>query len=320
MLWMVLVFAVAFIVTFLATPRLIRKLTEAGIVGRDMHKEGEVKVPEMGGIAIIFGISAGIFASIPFLDFNLVYLFAAFLTVLMAALVGICDDLFGLKFRTKSILPVFTAVPLMVVQAGVHMMNVPFVGVVDFGLIYPIIVIPIAITIVANASNMLAGYNGLEAGMGAIACAFMALAGFLLGETAVVILMLSTLGACLAFLKFNVFPARIFVGDVGTFVIGVSIGAAAIIGNMEIIGAIVIAPYIINGIITVADILRKKRIQRFSTVKDGVLVPPKKEYTQTLYFIMQRAFRLTEKKMSYSMWMLGMISGVIAIGVLLLHI
>lgn len=314
------VLVASFLVTIIITPRFIEKLRKAGIVGQDVHKEKKVQVPEMGGLTILFGVSAGMFISIPFVSADLVYLFAAFLTVLLAGVMGVCDDLFGIRFRTKSLLPLFAAVPLMVVQAGVHTMNIPFWGAVNFGVLYPLVLIPVAITVVANSSNMLAGYNGLEAGMGAIACFFMGLAGLILGKIEVAILTFSMFGACLAFLKYNRYPSRVFIGDVGTFSIGAGIAAAAIIGNMEIIGIVVIAPYILNGLITSLEIVRRKPVQRFSKVKQGILVPPGPRYTQTLYFMMQRAFRLTEKKMAVSMWLLGLMSGVAALAVLLLQI
>lgn len=315
-MWLILVFVVSFLVTFFLTPVLIRKLRAAGMVGVDVHKERKTRVAEMGGLAIIFGLSTGVFVSIPFFSNGFIYLFAAFLVILITALIGICDDIFGVKQRVKAILPVFASIPLVVTQAGVHTMTIPFVGNVNFGLLYPLVLIPLGVTGAANAFNMLAGYNGLESGLAAIACFFLGVVGILLGRLEVSILMFAMSGACLGFLKYNYFPAKVFPGDVGTFTMGTAIAAAVIIGNMETIGIIVLGPHVINGLITVFDLLRGKPIEKFSKVRGGVLVPPSTKYVYNLYYLLEKVFRLTEKKLVWVLWVLGFIFGLLGLGFL----
>jgi len=301
------VFAVSLIVTFIITPIFIRKLKKAGIVGTDIHKKDKPKIPEMGGLAILFGFSAGVLFSILFVATDLVQIFAVLISILLLGIIGVCDDIFGIRQRTKIILPVFAAIPLMVIQAGVHSMSLPFIGRIEFGILYPLLLIPLGITVVSNSFNMLAGYNGMEVGSGVIACGAIGLIAFMLGNSAVAILMFSMSGACLAFLYFNRYPARIFPGDVGTFSIGAAFAGAVIIGNMEGIGAIIILPHIINGLMTIIDIIRGKPIKKFSEVKDGVLVPPKTQHVNTLYFFLERRFKLTEKGIVHLVWLLTLI-------------
>lgn len=311
-----IVFLVALFVTYIVTPIFIKKLTRAGITGTDIHKPNKPKIPEMGGLAILFGFSAGVLFSIVFISSDLVGISAVLISVLLLGLIGVCDDLFGIRQKTKIILPVFAAIPLMVIQAGVHTMTIPFIGIVNFGIIYPLFLIPLGITVVSNSFNMLAGYNGMEVGSGFIACALIAIIGIITGNSTVAILMFSMSGACLAFLKYNKYPSRIFPGDVGTFSIGAAFAGAVIIGNMEGIAAIIILPHIINGFITIMEILRGKTIQKFSEVKNGILVPPKKDNLNTLYFLLERRFRLTEKKLVYMIWLLTLIFGLIAFAIL----
>lgn len=71
----------------------------------------------------------------------------------------------------------------------------------------------------ANAVNMLAGFNGLEAGMGLVAVGSLAVIAYLIGETTAFILSIIMLGALLATLYFNWFPAKVLIGDVGTLTI-----------------------------------------------------------------------------------------------------
>ena len=60
------------------------------------------------------------------------------------------------------------AMPLVVVNAGHVIIELPLLGELNFGLLYPLVIIPIAVIGAANGYNMLAGYNGLEAGLGVI--------------------------------------------------------------------------------------------------------------------------------------------------------
>jgi len=313
MLWISLVFVVSFLLTFLITPVFIRKLKAAGIQGKDIHKKDMPKVPEMGGLAILFGFSAGLFISIPFLWNDLIFLFAAFLTILVTGIIGICDDIFGIRQKIKVFLPLFASIPLVAVQAGVHSMYIPFIGSVNFGLIYPLLFVPIAITVVSNGFNMMAGYNGLETGLGFIACVFLGIGGLITGRIQVSFLMFAMAGACLAFLMYNKYPAKVFPGDVGTFVIGAAIASAVIIGNLEMIGLIIILPLLINGLITIFDIGRGRPIQKFATLNnDGTLKPPEGRYVNALYFIAERHFKLDEKRVVWLFWSIGIIFGLIS--------
>ena len=192
-------------------------------------------------------------------------------------------------------------------------MIVPFVGLVDFGILYTLIFIPLGITVLANASNMLAGYNGLEAGLGFITCAFIGIAGVIAGRPLVYIIMFAMAAACLGFLKFNRLPSRIFPGDVGTFIIGSAIASAVIVGNMEFVGVVASMPYIINGAITGFGVARRKPIQKFSRIENGILVPPARSHVSALYFELERAFRLSEKRLVYLIWLIGAVFGALSL-------
>jgi len=318
MYWTVLVFLASLISTIVVTPIFIRRLKEAGVMGKDIHKQDGTQVAEMGGLAVVFGFSVGAFIAIPFMNGDLVSLFAAILAIMLTGLIGICDDLFGIRQKFKAWLPIFASIPLIAVQAGDHTMIVPFVGLVDFGVIYPLLFIPVGVTVLANASNMLAGYNGLEAGLGFIACSFIGIAGLIAGRPLVYVIMFAMAAACLGFLKYNKFPSRIFPGDVGTFTIGAAIASAVIIGNMEFVGVVASMPYIINGLITSFSVLRRKPIEKFSKVENGVLVPPGRQYVSTLYFELERLFRLTEKKLVYVIWAIGTVFGLLSLAVFMM--
>ena len=130
MLGLVAILAASFVFTHLTTPWLISRLEKAGIVGRDMNKPGKKMVPEMGGLAIIGGFVVGVLLAIALTTFhlievemNLTHVLACLSTILVMTLIGVIDDLFIMHQRVKALLPVFAALPLVAVKAGVTSMD-----------------------------------------------------------------------------------------------------------------------------------------------------------------------------------------------------
>ncbi|MCK4327436.1 MAG: hypothetical protein KAW41_03065 [Candidatus Diapherotrites archaeon] len=272
-------FITAFLATYLATPKLIKKAHKYGFVGRDMHKKGKPKVAEMGGLSIVFGFCLGAFLFAATSMFSggadLVPLFAAVCSVLLICIVGIVDDLFRIRWRTKIFLPLIAAVPLMAVRAGSTIVTLPAVGAVDLGAVYILLLIPLGVTGAANAVNMVGGYNGMEAGLGSLIIFSLLLVALNTGSATAAILLVSMLGALLAFLKYNRHPSKVFPGDTGTLQIGALIASAVIIGNMEKAGFMMFALYFINLVLMLARMATGTKKKKFSGMaKDGRLTAP----------------------------------------------
>ena len=256
LLYVVLVFVISYTVTFFSFPIIIPRLKEAGIVGKNMNSKEQEKVPEMGGLVIAIGFGAGIIMAIAlrafydvFLTVDLTSILAALATILIVMLIGIFDDLVSVSQGVKAFMPVFAALPLMAIKEGQYLMKIPLYGIINFGVYYSLILVPLGITGAANAVNMLAGFNGLEAGMGLVAVGSLAIIAYLLGEVTAFIILIAALGALLATLYYNWYPAKILIGDVGTLSIGAIIASAIIIGNFEMAGIIIIIPYVVDFII-----------------------------------------------------------------------
>jgi UDP-N-acetylglucosamine--dolichyl-phosphate N-acetylglucosaminephosphotransferase len=135
--------------------------------------------------------------------------------------------------------------------------------------VYILLLIPLAIAVCSNLTNMLAGFNGLEAGMGAVIFTTLAALAVSHGSIEMSILTISMLGALLAFLYFNKFPARMFPGDVGTLTIGVAIAVSVIIGNIESAGMILMVPYVLDFFVKAVN----KFPHTHQDIKDGKLYP-----------------------------------------------
>ncbi len=290
------VFLCAFAATFISMPILIRKLKAAGMVGKDMNKPGKPEAVEMGGLGVLVGLLAALLLAIGLqtfgnLEFNLINVLAALVTMLIIALIGIFDDLFEIPQALKAFLPLLAATPLVAVMAaGSTAMHLPFIGIVDFGIWYVVLLIPLAIAVCSNLTNMLAGFNGLESGMGIIMFATMAFVAMMNGSIELALISIAMLGSLLAFINFNWSPARAFMGDIGTLSIGTALATSVIIGNLESAGAILVIPFVIDFFIKAANGFPKT----FGELRGRKLYPPGGKVKGLVHLVMKLANGITE--------------------------
>jgi UDP-N-acetylglucosamine--dolichyl-phosphate N-acetylglucosaminephosphotransferase len=313
---LVIILLISFLASFVLFPAMIIRLKKAGIVGKNMHSAIQEEVPEMGGLVIVVGFGAGIFTVIAVKTFfnifpsvDLISILVALSTILIVVLIGIFDDLVSMPQQIKAFMPLFAALPLIVIKEGSTFVRVPFWGNVNFGLLYTLVIIPLEVTIAANAVNMLAGFNGLEVGMGIIAMGSLAIIAYLLGKITVLVILLAALGALLATLYYNWYPAKILVGDVGTLSIGAIIAAAVIMGNFEIAGAILLIPYIIDFLIKAKNHFPYS----FGEYKDGKLYCPEGGPVGLGQLIMKACGGISERNLVLVLIGIEAVLGVVAI-------
>ena len=268
---------VSFFCTYLILPYWIKKTKLKGLVGRDMHKKDKKEVTEGGGIVILFGASLGIllYVSINTFVFKstgvLTYIFALLCVLFISSFVGIVDDLLGwkkgLNKKIRILIVLFSAVPLMVINAGESTM----MG-ISFGLLYPLLIIPIGILGATTTFNFLAGYNGLEAGQGIIILSALALVTWLTGNSWLSVIALCMVASLIAFYIFNKYPAKVFPGDIMTYSVGALIAVIAILGNIEKIAIFFFIPYIIETGLKLRGRLKKESFAKVN--EDGSLEMP----------------------------------------------
>ena len=313
-----LIFLVSFTVSFAGFPIIIPRLKRTGIVGKNMNSESKEEIPEMGGLMIAAGFGAGIVFAIflrtffdLFLSVGLTSILAVLSTVLIVVIIGVFDDLISMKQWIKAPIPVFAALPLMALKEGYSMMRIPFIGLIEFGIFYPLILVPLGITGAANAVNMLAGFNGLEVGMGVVAIGSLSIIAYLIGETTSLIILIAILGALVATLYYNWYPAKILVGDVGTLSIGAVIACAVIVGNYETAGAIIIIPYLIDFLIKAKNHFPGKNW--WGVHKDGKLYCPESGPVGLCQLIMKLCGGISERNLVLVLIAIEAVFGVIAI-------
>jgi UDP-N-acetylglucosamine--dolichyl-phosphate N-acetylglucosaminephosphotransferase len=156
---------------------------------------------------------------------------------------------------------------------------------------------------------MLAGFNGLEVGMGIVAMGCLAIIAYLIGKITVLVILLAALGALLAALYYNWYPAKVLVGDVGTLSIGAIIGAIVIMGNFEIAGAILLIPYLIDFLIKAKNHFPYS----FGVYKEGKLYCPDNSPVGLGQLIMKVSGGISERNLVLVLMGIEVVFGVIAI-------
>lgn len=263
------------------TPYWIKRAKKAGLAGRDINKHEKPLTAESGGITVVAGFLISILFYVGIKTFyfktttNLIEIFALLSTVLIITIIGLIDDILGWKIGLrqwqKPLICLLAAIPLMVINIGTTTIDLPFLGVFDLGLIYPLILVPIAISGASNGFNMIAGYNGLETGMGIIILGTLGILVYSTGMTWLALIAFCMVAALFAFLIFNRYPAKVFPGNIMTYAVGSLIAIIAIIGNMERAALILFIPYFIELILKARGVFQKESFAKPN--KDNSLEP-----------------------------------------------
>jgi UDP-N-acetylglucosamine--dolichyl-phosphate N-acetylglucosaminephosphotransferase len=277
-----LAFPISFIVTYVLTQRWIRVAKRANIIGKDLNKVGTPPVAEMGGVPLVAGVLSGFLYYIALNTFVLhqmsynALVLGGLTTALIIFIIGLLDDMLGWKIGLsqwqKPLLTIPAAIPLMVLDVGHTGVALPFVGYVDLGLLYSLVLVPIAIVVAANAFNMLAGYNGLECGMGIVMFSAITIVSYITGSTWVAVLGGVMVACLVSFIIFNWNPAKIFPGNAFTYIVGALVAVLVIYGNIEKLALVLFIPYYLDFLLP----LRKRmKVEAFAKVNpDGSLDLP----------------------------------------------
>lgn len=300
---------IAFVTSVLITRKLITILKKQKIVNQDLNKRDKPLIPEMGGIGVIFAFFLGLnFFLVLNTDMDVPYLEITLFTIMGVAFVGIMDDLLDLHQLTKSILPFIIAIPLGIGLSNNISITLPTLGGVDLGW-WPILLVPLGITAIANLTNILEGFNGLGSGLGIIVTSSLIIISFITGKRDGLYLLIPLLGALLGFFYFNKYPSKIFPGDTLTFFQGATIGCAAIIGNLKTIAAILYLPMLVELILKARGGFPAKN---HGIIKDdGTLTYEGKVFS--LSHLLMKNLKITEKQMVAILWMVEAILCVVMI-------
>ena len=302
-----------FAVSFGLARFLAAKFKEMGITGVDVHKRERPVTAEMGGLATLLGVGVGA-AVIYALDQQIPFVFlAGVITVLLVGVIGVLDDLVTLRQRYKPFLVAAVSTPLVIALFGKSEILFPLIGHIPFGLLYPLLIVPLGITTSSNLSNMLAGFNGLEAGCASIGIGALTLLSALKGSESGTIVGALFLAGYLGFLLLNWYPAKIFPGDTGTLMAGAAIATIGLISGIEFAAVVVSLPAAFDFTLKMLNKnpFSARKIHGDTVVEeDGTLHPP--DYPALSHAFMRLA-PLSEKSLVQSILLMEAVYAVLAI-------
>jgi len=209
------------------------------------------------------------------------------------------------------------ALPIMVINVGHSAMSFPLIGTIDFGILFPLIITPLAIVGAANGFNMLAGYNGLEAGQGIIIVFTMAYVSWTRSNGRLAVIGLCMVFALIGFYYYNRYPAKIFPGDTMTYSVGALIAIMAILGNTEKVALILFIPYFIEFMLKLRGGFHKESFAKVNDQGTLDLVYSKIYGLEhaAIVFLKKLNFRSTENNVIYTLFGFQFIFVIISLSV-----
>ena len=237
--YLVIYFGAA-LTAILVTPIISRIARARGLMDSPgVRKVHQSPIPRVGGLAILMGVFA---LTLPVLlvDNTIGEAFRKIqpqVIVLLSAgalmcVLGLVDDVRGLRARTKLLVQLVAAGTVCAFGVRIEEIGV-FSGLtLDLGLLsWPVTII--WIIGITNAVNLIDGLDGLATGISAAACAMILAVAIWSGQAVMAVLMLAMFGALSGFLFFNFNPAKVFLGDGGTYFVGFMIATASVMCSQK---------------------------------------------------------------------------------------
>ncbi|MCI7063748.1 MAG: phospho-N-acetylmuramoyl-pentapeptide-transferase, partial [Mitsuokella jalaludinii] len=252
--------------------------------GQSIREEGPKShqaksgTPTMGGIMIILAIVIATVAAAPLTP---AVLLALFIT-LGHFVLGFLDDYIkvvkkrnlGLKAKQKMLGQILIAIVTMIVGTRVLGIDttiwIPIADInLDIGVGYYFLVLFVLVG-TSNAVNLTDGLDGLASGTVAIASGAYALVCYMTGHFDLAIFCVAMMMACLAFLRFNAHPAKVFMGDTGSLALGGAIAAVGILTHTEILLAVIGFVFVCEALSVIIQVISfkttGKRVFRMSPI------------------------------------------------------
>ncbi|MGC8631152.1 MAG: hypothetical protein ACP5T2_01815 [Thermoprotei archaeon] len=237
---------VVFFASLIGVEIWMRAAKRFGMLGEDVHKRGRPKIPEMGGVVILPSLLAGLLvlyitSARYFFEFGFIVAIAG-----GAWLLGIIDDVLDLRALPKFSLSLLIGLPIFIfINPFQHPLLVPFMRPVRIPLAYPFL----ALALIGGAANSLNSYdvvNGSATFSATLIATVIGVVLFLRGDLGLATIVGMIAASSFVLFIFNMYPARLFIGDTGSFSLGAAIAAAAIVSYNESFLFVALLPMIIN--------------------------------------------------------------------------
>lgn len=232
---MLLAFAVSLLVAYVMTPPVKRFAEKVGAIDvpRDNRRVHDHPIPRMGGLAIFIGFVLSLIFFVPMSTKVLGLLVGS---VIIAAMGGV-DDIVSLNPWVKLAGQIVAA--LVAIRCGLvfDVISNPNIFAEETYIEIGWLSIPLTMLWIVgctNAVNLIDGLDGLAVGVSAISSMTMLIVSLFVSEPVVSIILAALTGACLGFMPYNLNPAKIFMGDVGSQLLGFVLSTASIMGLFKL--------------------------------------------------------------------------------------
>jgi phospho-N-acetylmuramoyl-pentapeptide-transferase len=227
-------------------------------------------IPTMAGIIMVIAIS--IVTLLLNLSRSQTYL--PLFGLVAAGAIGLLDDFINIRGSGKGVAGLRSIIKFSLIlliatvgalyfffRLGYSILHVPAVGDFDIGLLYiPLFILVIVST--SNAVNITDGLDGLSGGLLASAFGAFAIIALAQGNIGIAGFCMAVVGAVLAYTWFNIFPARFFMGDIGSFALGTALGVVAMLTNSVFVLPIIGLVFVLEAGSSLIQILSKKIFKR----------------------------------------------------------
>lgn len=222
---------IAFFITLISTLLLVIPVKEIAIKfnfldnpnGRKIHKRA---TPRIGGVAIFLGTACGLL----YLQVNHAKLFSMVLGATVIVLVGMIDDKFQIRPLLKLMGQIIATTIVITDGIIIERITLPILGLIEFNMFISIVITFIWFIGITNAINLIDGLDGLASGVSTIGLASILVMAVFDGDHLVIVLSALLIAGNLGFLFHNFYPAKIYMGDTGSMLLGYSIAVLSTIG------------------------------------------------------------------------------------------
>jgi len=217
----------AFLLTFLVIPAIIRVCRKRGLLEEPAeHKIHKTAIPTFGGLGIFIGAFFSIVLWTPYhFSENYQYILSALIIIL---LIGAKDDFVPMT-PYKKLIGEIIACLLLIFLADIRLTSFYGVfGIYEIGYVNSVLFSLFTMIVIINAFNLIDGINGLSGSISVLVATFFGVWFMLVGRAEMAIIAISLSGSMLAFLKYNLTPAKIYMGDTGSLMAGAVMAILAI--------------------------------------------------------------------------------------------
>ncbi|MEM9819575.1 MAG: MraY family glycosyltransferase [Bacteroidota bacterium] len=223
----ILSFITAFVLTYFAIPSIIHIARVKNLCDEPGERRSHsTSIPTLGGIAIFAGVIFSIILWAPFKAFgDLQYILCSFIIIF---LIGAKDDILPIS-PTKKLIGEILAAAILVFKSNVKLTSLYGIfGIYELPEMVSIVLSIFTILVIINAFNLIDGINGLSGSIGTLIAITLGTWFLVIDRLDLAIVAYALAGAVIAFLKYNVTPAKIFMGDTGALLIGLVCSILAI--------------------------------------------------------------------------------------------